>query len=241
MPACHRCGRMQASAEVRRTTKGHVCKDKPACQLRRERTSGGVLRAVAVALLALTGLLVLVPEGDARSPRPPYRCGQLRDVDRAAWLDCRVDYYAAWVRAERRRNRRLKRKLDRTWPGRERDHSRAIAVAGATFPAPSAASTRSWLDGCARSEGARGPWVWNGGVMLSALERIRMAALERRGVDTLAYRPAGSSGAGGWWQFLRSTFYANVEAAFQAAFERGVVVPRRYRNWYSRVDRKSVV
>jgi hypothetical protein len=27
MPACHRCQRVQASGELRRTTKGWVCKD----------------------------------------------------------------------------------------------------------------------------------------------------------------------------------------------------------------------
>jgi hypothetical protein len=36
MPACHRCGRgNQASAEVRRTSLGHVCKNRLACLRRR--------------------------------------------------------------------------------------------------------------------------------------------------------------------------------------------------------------
>jgi hypothetical protein len=34
MPRCHRCERIQPSAEVRRTSLGHVCLDKPACARR---------------------------------------------------------------------------------------------------------------------------------------------------------------------------------------------------------------
>jgi hypothetical protein len=34
MPVCHRCGTMQASAELRGTPKGHVCLDKPLCKRR---------------------------------------------------------------------------------------------------------------------------------------------------------------------------------------------------------------
>lgn len=34
MPDCHRCERTFASAELRRTAKGHVCKDKIACKRR---------------------------------------------------------------------------------------------------------------------------------------------------------------------------------------------------------------
>lgn len=35
MPACRHCDRVQASAEVRRTPRGSVCKDKLACARRR--------------------------------------------------------------------------------------------------------------------------------------------------------------------------------------------------------------
>jgi len=34
MPQCRRCDRVLATAEVRRTPLGHVCKDKPACARR---------------------------------------------------------------------------------------------------------------------------------------------------------------------------------------------------------------
>jgi hypothetical protein len=34
MPRCHRCDRVQPTAEVRKTALGHVCKDKPACARR---------------------------------------------------------------------------------------------------------------------------------------------------------------------------------------------------------------
>jgi hypothetical protein len=34
MPTCHRCTRTFASADVRRTPKGHVCKDTDACKRR---------------------------------------------------------------------------------------------------------------------------------------------------------------------------------------------------------------
>lgn len=60
MPACYRCRRVQATAEVRRTTKGHVCKDKYVCEARRNRDSGGALRIGTLAA-ALVALAVLVP------------------------------------------------------------------------------------------------------------------------------------------------------------------------------------
>lgn len=34
MPVCRHCDRVSATAEVRRTPLGHVCKDKPACARR---------------------------------------------------------------------------------------------------------------------------------------------------------------------------------------------------------------
>jgi hypothetical protein len=42
MPVCHRCCSQQASAEVRGTQKGHVCKDKTACAKRRERLAQAI-------------------------------------------------------------------------------------------------------------------------------------------------------------------------------------------------------
>jgi len=43
------------------------------------------------------------------------------------------------------------------------------------------------------------------------------------------------SGAGGWMQFMRSTFYGYVDEAFEGARARGDRVPWRYSNWYSKV------
>jgi hypothetical protein len=35
MPACRHCSKVQATIEVRRTTRGHVCRDKLSCRRRR--------------------------------------------------------------------------------------------------------------------------------------------------------------------------------------------------------------
>lgn len=39
MPVCSKCGKMQASVEMRKLPKGelYVCKDKPACKRRTQR------------------------------------------------------------------------------------------------------------------------------------------------------------------------------------------------------------
>lgn len=108
------------------------------------------------------------------------------------------------------------------------DAGTAIRLADRVFP-----GSRSWLDACARSEGGLGRWKWNGGVQLDRATVRRYHAYELRGWSTLRYRPLGSSGAGGPWQFLRGTFYANVDAAFAEARAHGWRVERGARSWYS--------
>lgn len=59
----------------------------------------------------------------------------------------------------------------------------------------------SWLHACVHSEGGHGRWVWN----------------------------TSGSGAGGWFQFMRGTFYGYVHKAQRGKF------PARFKNWNSRV------
>lgn len=73
---------------------------------------------------------------------------------------------------------------------------------------------------CSLSEGLSRPtelWKWNGGKVWPA--HVKYMA-----------KPAGSSGAGGWAQFMKSTLDGN--AARPAVRN---VVPRRYRHWRSKV------
>jgi hypothetical protein len=67
--------------------------------------------------------------------------------------------------------------------------------------------SRSWLLSCSASEGGWGRWVPN----------------------------IQGAGAGGNMQFLSSTFYANVDAAFSSARRRGLRLPASARSWYSPV------
>lgn len=65
--------------------------------------------------------------------------------------------------------------------------------------------SRGWLQSCPRSEGGWGRWVLN-----------------REG-----------SGAGGWLQFMESTFWRMFYAAKAEAEAKGFVVPRSAASWYS--------
>jgi hypothetical protein len=71
--------------------------------------------------------------------------------------------------------------------------------------------TRDWVDSCSRSEGAgrsgEAPWVPN-----------------REG-----------SGAGGWMQFMESTFWRMYYAAEADLAERGFTLAASARSWYSRI------
>lgn len=67
---------------------------------------------------------------------------------------------------------------------------------------------------CALSEGLSRPgepWKWNGGKVWHS------------GDSDIP--PTGSSGAGGWGQFMKSTLYGNMPK----------VVPHRFRDWHSKV------
>ena len=64
----------------------------------------------------------------------------------------------------------------------------------------------SWLHNCGHSEGSD-RMVWN----------------------------HGGSGAFGPMQFMRGTFYGNVDAAWRFAWRRGVKVPTSYKRWNSNI------
>lgn len=49
MPVCHTCMRTSATGEMRRTTKGHVCKDKVQCKRNLTRTRGAVVPDLVIA------------------------------------------------------------------------------------------------------------------------------------------------------------------------------------------------
>lgn len=65
--------------------------------------------------------------------------------------------------------------------------------------------TRSWLLSCAADEGGYGRWVPN----------------------------SQGSGAGGWLQFMESTFWRMFGAAKPDVESRGFIVPRSAASWYS--------
>lgn len=85
-----------------------------------------------------------------------------------------------------------------------------------------------WLRSCSapRSEGGHGRWYWNGGYLVD--EAARRRAL--RGDEP--YRPRGSSGAGGWLQFLRGTFDSAIGPGVARARRAGLHVPPLARSWF---------
>lgn len=87
----------------------------------------------------------------------------------------------------------------------------------------------SWLLSCSapRSEGGYGRWVWNGGYRVEHAARWRIL---HGGPEP--GRPAGSSGAGGWLQFLRSTFDSVIAGGVVRARRAGLHVPGRARSWW---------
>jgi len=96
--------------------------------------------------------------------------------------------------------------LDRKTLDEQSSWQRAIAEVQAAWP-----DTDWWLDSCSRTEGAgrsgEAPWVPN-----------------REG-----------SGAGGWLQFMESTFWRMFWAAKADAEARGFVVVKSAASWYSRI------
>lgn len=88
------------------------------------------------------------------------------------------------------------------------DWPSAAKFADRIFP-----GTYGWVWSCSGSEGGHGIWVWNGGAPYNS--------------------PSHGSGAGGWMQFLDSTFWNNVDAAFTAARERGFNLPASTKSYTS--------
>lgn len=86
----------------------------------------------------------------------------------------------------------------------------------------------AWLRSCSQhgSEGGWGRWFWNGGTPID--DRARRVLLVHRARPG---RPAGSSGAGGWLQFLDSTFDSVIVDAVVHARQAGLDVPPLARSW----------
>jgi hypothetical protein len=103
------------------------------------------------------------------------------------------------------------------------DWATAVQIVQRVWP-----GTSSWLLSCSGGEGSHGGWVWNGGLPYTA-----------GGPPTSysgGYRtaPAGSSGAGGWMQFMLGTFTGSLRAALADAWQRHLAVPARAaRSWVS--------
>lgn len=99
----------------------------------------------------------------------------------------------------------------------ERDYSMAVRYVERAFgPQP-------FLWACPGSEGSFGVWVWNGGFPITRYP----ATIDGGG------RPAGSSGAGGWLQFMHSTFESVIDDGIAVARARGLLVPSSARDWRS--------
>lgn len=82
-----------------------------------------------------------------------------------------------------------------------------------------------FLWACPHSEGGFGVWVWNGRYPIN-----RYPATAGGGG-----RPHGSSGAGGWLQFIHSTFESVIDDAVAHARAKGMPVPASVRDWRSPV------
>lgn len=104
----------------------------------------------------------------------------------------------------------------------------AVSIVGRYF----GRDLSAWERACSQtgSEGGWGRWVWNGGRPVDNPERLRLIA-----AGAVPSRPYGSSGAGGWLQFLRSTFESVIDRGIVEARRRGMVVPASARSWLSPV------
>lgn len=80
MPNCHRCDRTFPTAEVRRTTKGHVCKDAVSCKRRLNETRGAVVDGALADRLA-SHWKVFDQQADQHSPLATLAA--LRDMNQA--------------------------------------------------------------------------------------------------------------------------------------------------------------
>lgn len=86
----------------------------------------------------------------------------------------------------------------------------------------------AWLRSCSRtgSEGGWGRWFWNGGYPIDDAVRWRYLI-----AGVTPSRPYGSSGAGGWLQFMPGTFYSVIGAGVVRARRHGLIVPPIARSW----------
>lgn len=80
------------------------------------------------------------------------------------------------------------------------DWATAVRIVQRVWP-----GTSAWLLSCSSGEGGHGPWVWNGGAPYSS--------------------PSHGSGAGGWMQFMESTFAGKIAGALAEARQRHLAVP----------------
>jgi len=97
----------------------------------------------------------------------------------------------------------------RMWEKRDHEIHRAINAAAKRF-----GISAEWLRACMASEGGPTYWKWNGGYKWTGSD----------------IPPSGSSGAGGWFQFMKGTFKGNINPARA----RGRF-PSKYAHWHSRV------
>jgi hypothetical protein len=99
------------------------------------------------------------------------------------------------------------------------DWMTAVRIAQRTWP-----GTSAWMLSCSGAEGAHGVWVWNGGLPYSA-----GGAPPRYG-DGYRTPPYGSSGAGGWMQYMKGTWQGQFDGAIRLAHSEHLPMPDR-RDW----------
>lgn len=98
------------------------------------------------------------------------------------------------------------------WNHRDRSINAAIRYAAARYHV-----SRAWLSNCVGSEGGHGVWVWNSSDGVT--RTIKRYPLSR--YPNSARHPGGSSGAGGWFQFMSGTYYgASTKTKIPARFKR---------------------
>lgn len=142
------------------------------------------------------------------------------DLGEAARVELRWHRLAA--RWQSRTLRRVRvQLLDRmTWP-------EAVELVRRHVDAAAAA----WMAECADSEGGDGRWFWNS---LDGRPHVVDDATRRRVLagHPAPARPSGSSGAGGWLQFMSGTFHSVIVDAVERARRHGLDVPPRARSWF---------
>jgi hypothetical protein len=119
----------------------------------------------------------------------------------------RLEFRPMWEFSEGLRRYVVRQRLEKRESARNAE-SRCVPtsyLAAARYVQAAFPGTYGWLFTCAGSEGGFRGFIMN-----------------RQG-----------SGAGGWLQFMRGTFYAFVDEAIAVARARGLYVPSSARSWYS--------